>query len=331
MRSVSLFRFLLIISFAGLIVGSCDNELQPVSPDYKTIPVIYSVLELHRDTLSVRVTKTFTGQGSALDYARTGDSVYFPVARVWLEKWNGDLLAGKAELIKTNMNPRIPGVFNEDPNWNYILVRSPETEPLFKGSILNQEYHLSVEISGLPLVFAKTKAFPDAHLRSPRLSVKLNLFYDPLEFSWTTAAPYSELYFRLYYTDVYPDTSIRHCAFWREYHTLEPGTGGSDPVFGQDLMKRIAAHVKEDRLVTYRHITGFEAVIAGIQSDLFDYRLMSQVQSPDQVGFPITNIVNGIGLFTSQTVTAFELQIDQRSKDSIMMGQHTKKLNFRYY
>jgi hypothetical protein len=58
---------------------------------------------------------------------------------------------------------------------------------------------------------------------------------------------------------------------------------------------------------------------------------MLQVQPPDQIGFPVTNITNGIGLFTSQTITAFELQLDDKSKDSIMFGQHTKQFNFRFY
>ncbi|TSA35504.1 MAG: DUF4249 family protein [Porphyromonadaceae bacterium] len=330
MRLVSFSRTLFIIGFAGFIGFSCNNELDPQSPDYVTIPVVYSVLELHRDTLSVRVTKTFSGLGSALNYARIEDSVYFPVATVWLEKWNGDFLVSKAELIKTDLISRLPGTFLEKPNWNYILVRSPETEPLFTGSI-HQEYHLIVEIPGLPLIFAKTKAYPSAHLLSPRLSATINIFLNPLEFAWKTEASYSEMYFKLYYTDVYPDTTIARSISWREYHSLEPGKGGTESIFGQDIMKRIVGQVRQDRSVSYRPVNGFQVVIVGIPADLYEYRLMNQVQPPDQIGFPVTNIINGIGLFTSQTINSFDLELDPRSKDSIMIGQYTKHLNFRFY
>jgi hypothetical protein len=83
--------------------------------------------------------------------------------------------------------------------------------------------------------------------------------------------------------------------------------------------------------VKYRPITAIKAVVVGIPADLYDYRLMNSVQPPDQVGYPITNITNGIGLFTSQTLTEFELDPDLRSRDSIVQGTHTKHLKFRFY
>jgi len=323
---------LLAFGLAGLILISCDNELDIQLPGSRNVPVVYSVLELHRDTLCVRVTKTFTAPGSALDYTGIADSLYYPSPRVWLEKWNGNFRVNKAELTKTDQISRLPGLFVERPNWNFILVRSPETETIFTGSVLNQEYHLTVEIPGLPLIFAKTMAYAVAHLTAPRTSGSmLNLFYDPIEFTWKTDAPYSELYFRLYYSDVYQDTAISRCASWRDFHTMKPDDVNLDPVFGQDLMKRIAGQVKNDPRVMYRPITAFQVVLVGIPADLFDYRLMSQTQPPDQAGYPITNIVNGIGLFTSQTIKAFDLNPDPKSRDSIMNGQFTRHLNFTYY
>jgi hypothetical protein len=331
MRPVLFLRTLIILLLAGYISVSCENELDPQSPGYRTLPVVYGVLNLQRDTLGIRVTKTFSAPGSALDFAQIADSVYFPDVRVWLEKWNGDFRVNRAELTKTGVYSRLPGIFPENPNWNYILVRSPETETIFTGSVKDQEYHLTVEIPGLPLIFAKTSAYPGARLTMPRLSGTINLFLNPLEFSWKTDAPYSELYFRLNFTEVYRDSAVTRSAGWREYHTIAPGDPNSDQVFGQDIMKRIAGQIKPDNRVLYRHITSFQAVVAGIPSDLFDYRLMSQVQPSDQAGFIITNIINGIGLFTSQTISTFDLDPDPKSRDSIMFGQFTKALNLRYY
>lgn len=331
MRSVHIIRAFTICCFSGFAIYSCDNEIYPQSPDLLTIPVIHSILELHHDTLCVRVTKTFMGTASAFRSAQVTDSIYFPSARVWLEKWNGNFRVNKAELTKIDLNSRLPGIFPERSNWNYILVRSPETETIFTGSFANQEYHLTIEIPGLPLVLARTMAYPPAHLLGPRLYGMINLFSDPLGFAWTTDAPYTELYFRLFYTDVYADTAIPRILNWREYHNNKPANGGFEPVFGQDFMKRIAGQVKPDRFVDYRHITGLQAVVVGIPADLHDYRLMTQVQPADQVGFPVTNIINGIGLFTSQTITAFDLTPDSGSKDSIMNGMYTRHLNFKYY
>jgi hypothetical protein len=225
----------------------------------------------------------------------------------------------------------VPGVFTQNPNWNYILVRSPETETLFSGTVQNQEYHLTVEIPGTPIVFAKTMAFPSARLLLPRISATINIFLNPLEFSWKTYAPYCEMYFKLYYTDVYPDTTIARCISWRDYHSVQPGISGSNLVYGQDVMKRIGNLVKRDPLVNYRPVTGFRVFIVGIPADLYEYRLMSQIQPSDQIGFPVTNIVNGIGLFTSQTISDFDLELDPRGKDSIMNSQYTRHLNFRFY
>jgi hypothetical protein len=331
MRPALFFRTLLILFLAGYSTVSCDNEFDTQSPDYKSIPVVYGILELHRDTLCVRVTKTFAGSGSAYTSARIEDSVYFPAARVWLEKWNGDFRVNKAELTRTNLNSRVSGIFSERPNWNYILLRSPETETIFTGSVQNQEYHLSIEIPGLPLIFAKTTAYPSARLNLPRLSGTVNLFLNPLEFSLKTEAPYSELYFQLFYSDVYADTTIARCATWREYHKTKPTDPSSDFVYGNDLMKRIAGQISPDRKVSYRRVSRLEAVVVGIPADLYDYRLMVQVQPPDQGGFAITNIVNGTGLFTSQTINSYVLDPDPRTRDSIMNSQYTKHLNLKYY
>ena len=331
MRLVSYIWILLCIVVVGLAGFSCSNDLEIQLPGNKNIPVVYSVLELQRDTLCVRVTKTFNGTGSALAYAAIGDSLYFPSTRVWLEKWNGDFRVNRAELTKIDINSRLPGLFSEKPNWNFILVRSPESETIFTGTVDNQEYHLSVEIPGKPLIFAKTKAFPASRLTLPRLSATQNLYLDPLEFSWISDAPYTELYFRFYYTDIYEDNMIDRCITWREFHTSKPTDPFQDFIYGADFMKRIAGLIKADRLVLYRHVTGLQAVVVGIPADLFDYRLMIQVQPPDQAGYTLTNIFNGIGLFTSQTINAFDLDPDLKSKDSIMSGQFTKHLNFRYY
>ncbi|MFH0761600.1 MAG: hypothetical protein V2A67_08875 [Bacteroidota bacterium] len=315
----------------GLVFSSCNNELDPLSPDFQTYPVVYSVLEVNRDTLAVRVTHSFRGRGSALDYARIEDSIYYPDARVWLEKWNGDLRVAKAELVKTRLSPKIPGIFVEDPNWQFIVIRTPDTETLFSGTLSNLEYHLSVEIPGIPLICASTKAYPQAQLQSPRLSFTSNLFQDPLQFEWSNPAPYSELYFRMYYSDVYQDTSISRTLSWREYHSAVQENRAIESVFGQDMMKRIAGQVKNDPLVRYRHVTGFQVVIVGIPEDLYDYRQMIAIAPSDQIGFPVTNMINAIGLFTSQTLVAFDLPIDARSRDSIMNGKYTKHLKFRYY
>lgn len=331
MRLLRYIRIFLMIGLAGLSTLSCDNELIVQLPGTESLPVVYSVLELHRDTLCVRVTKTFSVESSALDYTTVEDSLYYPEARVWLEKWNGNLRVNKAELTRINSAPRENGIFTKSPNWNYILVRSTETETIFTGTVATQEYHLTVEIPGKPLIFAKTMAYSSARLTAPRLTATQNLFLNPLEFAWKSDAPYTELYFKLLYTDVFADTSMERVAIWREYHTARPNDPYQDFIFGQDIMKRIAGNIKADARVDYRHITGFQAVVVGIPTDLFDYRLMAQAQPPDQAGYIITNIVNGLGMFTSQTLNTFDLNPDPKSRDSIMSGQYTKHLNFKWY
>lgn len=321
-------KAILVVVILGPVGWSCNNDLVVQSSDNKELPVISGVLELQRDTQYIRITRSFTGFASGLTSAKMEDSVYFPEARIWLEKWNGDQIVSKAELVKAKVKPRSSGIFLSTPNWYYILVRSPENEPLFTGT---QSYHLTAEIPGLPLVYAQTAAYPHALLHKPKLTFKLNLFMDPLDFEWSTRAPYEEFYFRLLYTDVYQDTAIAHKTDWREYHSTKNTRNGSVSVFGQDLMKRIAVNIRNNPAVIYRYVTHLQIVVVGISGELYDYREMSQTLPTDQIGYPVTNIVNGIGLFCSQTETTFDLEIDQRSKDSIMNGQYTRHLNLRFY
>ena len=331
MGLVRFFRKSVLIAMTGLALGACNNDLELLSPDYQVYPLVYSMLELHRDTFFVRVTRTFVGEGSAYEYARIEDSLYFPEARVWLEKWNGDMRVARAELVKTNLRPRIPGIFLESPNWQYIVVRSPQTEILFTGSQGDQEYHLAVEIPGRPLIYASTMAYTQADLIEPRRPLKINLYQNPIQFTWKNPAPYSEMYFRILYHDVYQDTAIARSLNWREYHSVVQEEGATESVFGQDVMKRIAGSIPNDPRVIYRPITAFQVVLVGIPAALHDYRMMAEVAPTDQIGFPVTNVVNGLGLFTSQTQAFFELDLDLKSKDSIMNGQYTKHLKLKLY
>ena len=66
-------KFLLLITTAVLVFGSCSTEFSP-NDEWKETMVVYGMLDQDCDTTWIRVQKCFLGEGNAYEYAHIMDS-----------------------------------------------------------------------------------------------------------------------------------------------------------------------------------------------------------------------------------------------------------------
>ncbi len=72
-------KIVYILSILSILVfASCDAEFDP-NDDWQENMMIYCLLDQDDDITYVRVEKCFLGNGNAYDFAKTKDSVYYPV------------------------------------------------------------------------------------------------------------------------------------------------------------------------------------------------------------------------------------------------------------
>ena len=65
---------LVLLTGIAFLMTACENEVELNAP-YKELGVIYGLINAEDDTLSVRIQKTFLGEGNANDMAQITDSV----------------------------------------------------------------------------------------------------------------------------------------------------------------------------------------------------------------------------------------------------------------
>jgi hypothetical protein len=315
---------------AGL--ASCTNDLVVIAP-YRDIPVVYCVLNPNDSVHYLRLEKSFIGEANAFDMAQETDSIYYPGATVFLERWAGNEMKERVEFERAPLAPRDPGIFTENPNY---LYRS--AAPVKASS----EYRLNISIPSTGAqVTAGTYTISGFKVIRPE-AYKKNLpfsSYDNyLSVEWLSA-PYTRIYnlvIRFHYLEVKLADTVNLTADWQIGHFVsESGVGGE--VMDADILQRnfykwLGNKLKEPPATIHRladkKAIDFIFTVGG--EELYTYMEIYKEDIGILKEKPVfTNIVNGIGIFSSrlqQTVGGKSLS--DHSIDSLAYGIYTKKLRF---
>jgi hypothetical protein len=103
-------NYLLIIGFTWIFI-SCETDFE-TNAEWKDITVVYGLLDQRDSVQFLKINKAFLGEGDALMFAKENDSINYPFPlRVWLEEWdeNGDKVQTIEFDTATTYKP-------EDPN-----------------------------------------------------------------------------------------------------------------------------------------------------------------------------------------------------------------------
>ncbi|OFY50520.1 MAG: hypothetical protein A2X22_01965 [Bacteroidetes bacterium GWF2_49_14] len=328
MNKVQMMCMLGLIAFAS----SCSTDFDPLASG-PAVPVVYSVINYPDTVRWVRVSRSFQLRGSAYGEPVSGDSLEFKDIRVSLEKWHGDYLIARSEMLPEE-RLRDSGYFPAGPNPFFQLRYSTKTLDFFSG---NSEdlIKLIIERPGQPIVYSQIHPVTIPEISTPRHEgEKVELFnlIEPFFLSWTSMEYYQEMYLEFHYADHYADRSIDRIALWKEYHSIPP----PDPekpltkVFltGVHFMQRVASNIRLDTAVTHRTFKKIVMRLYLTDENIYTYNIINQVIQEDQAGAGNTNIVNGCGLFGATSRAERWFILAYRSMDSLANGQYTKHLNF---
>lgn len=320
----------LLLLFSAVI--SCSNELDPILTGPAT-PVVYALLDAEDSLARVKLSKTFTLINGFETDLVPADSLRFPEARVWLERWNGDYLYLRAELERED-SPREPGLFPSAPNPVYNLALTEESLRIFEPPhhLDIDRIKLIVEIPGFPLIYSQVKPLPAPVFKSPREGIKLGMFGDDgISPKWTSSPNvyYTEGYIGIEYTDHYDETDSLRFVRWREYHADATMQNPSPFIVqGTDFLKRMAFYVGNDPQVRYRTFDKVWIYIHCSDENFFEFRNRSGISPIDQTGLPFSNLVNAIGLFSATATGKRFFYPDYYSLSQICNSEYTKHLRF---
>ena len=105
-----------VISFYSFLILliSCSTDFELNAP-YKTIPIVYGLLDQSQDTQFVKINRSFLGYGNNVNYAAINDCTEFNNVIAVLEEYNefGSMIDQDTlrELMVGNLDQ---GIFYED-------------------------------------------------------------------------------------------------------------------------------------------------------------------------------------------------------------------------
>jgi hypothetical protein len=338
-------KYFCLIIFILILTTSCESGFNPNLTTAPT-PLVYGIISPQDSLYSIRLTKTFIGEGNALDYAKIPDSIYYKGAKVFLETRDlSGITVERVELQERTIEDRLSGIFATTPNLVFQTDASkihlrPE---YFTTSGRSYDLNLFIEaiIPGYQdTVRSVTRLRSVPRLTEPRSTImKVYLYNDyPFKMEWmdTNEENYFQILIRMHYTDILYDDKREMIAEWvltgiDANETSFPG--GTRKVYTyyflpENFYSKIRSVIKADPEVEARVCNKIDFAILSSNREMEYYRNVYEI-SDDYHGAGYTNIENGYGLFTTYSSTGiYGMTLGERELDSLAHGKYTKGLKF---
>jgi hypothetical protein len=320
-----------IVSFIILTIlfTFCNNELD-VFDDWKDNTIVYGLLNASDSQQVIRVSKSFLGEGNAYNMAQIHDSIYYnkPIT-VKIEEWLNGNLVKTISLHKDSSIARDSGVFEYQKNYYFVT-----------NEVLNADaqYKLNIQIDG-KTVSSETKMINSFSLIN--VPAAISFTSTSLKFSIKTPANARLIQpnLRFFYYEITATDTTKH------FFDIKLPIYTTNTIDGNEIISieypsikffdAVKNHVKENSQVIKRVPAqgSIQIITYAGSNDLYAYMQVSAPSTGLSMDKPsYTNIVNGLGLFTSRyTKREIPKSLAQRTIDSLAMGIYTKHLKFSNY
>jgi hypothetical protein len=324
------YLFLLLLFIAALY--SCNKDLN-VNADWKDVTVVYCLLDQTDDTTFLKITKAFLGEGDAMMFSKIPDSSNYPdKLEVRLDEYDDTTFQKSYPCDTITIHNKEKG----DSVFYY-----PDQLMYFTAAQLNQNYTYKLFIRNKntgKVITAQTKLVHDFEIKKPQ-SIASFPPGQMFEVNWTPAQKGKryQLLIRFFYTEstvAHPVVTTMKSLDWLVFNDVkaidDETTYPFDLYFpGDAFYSVVGANIDTNSLVTRQaHHCYFIFSVAA--SELNTYMEVTEPSlSLVQEKPPYTNIVNGIGLFSSRFIKwSDSLDISSLTKAELKVNVHTSDLGF---
>lgn len=329
---------LLALALLLPLLPSCKKELN-VNADWKDITVVYGLLNQNDTAHYLRITKAFLGPGNALDFAKIPDSSYYHDSlAVRMEEWNGSTLLKTFLFRDTLLTDKEAGdsVFYFPEQIVYKTKGTLNVDNIYRIFIVNT--NTGKEIT------AETELVHPFTIERPLPPPAKATFQagKTTQTIWYTAqnGRRYQLLIRFHYIEYQiADTSQKEDKYvdWLIFsniksQNLDGGVKMEYPVSGDAFFIVLGGNIPVNPNVT-RAARDAEYIFTVAADDLNTYMEVTEPSnSLIQERPPFTNIVNGIGLFSSRYNNRVDnsrvLQISDMTKAELKTNPNTMNLGF---
>lgn len=311
---------LLIVS----IISSCKTDFELNAP-YKTIPVVYGLLDQSLDTQFIKINKSFLGNSNNANFASINDCTQFESLIAVIEEYNQNNSLIKTDTLKEMMVGNLdPGIFYEESQKIYYL----ETPSGYLND--NYTYKLNVTVPDKNLNFsAETKLVSSSRFTFPQifqftftrnglvivqdLDLASSEEYETPKIEWSTAVNGKryELVIRFHFVEYTSniDSTVKFIDWNLGAQTSEDTEGGdvmfkiaNGKSFFEIINSRLSNYEAENQVLKRSFGNEcIEIIVTAGNEDLNTYMQVNEPVTSVVTERPIfTNVENGIGLFASK-------------------------------
>ena len=329
-------RLSLILSCLVVLLASCSNEVN-INDDYQEQAVMYALLNPEDSIQTVRVQKSFLGEGNVNDMGEVSDSIYFSdeIVVTIQEIQNGNPV-GDAMVLVAETLTKDEGDF---ATANHVVYRTENQDGILDSE---KQYRVKMRntVTGYE-AYGDTYLVGDYNLLAPNTPVINFNATSKMALEWEHAdhTGVYQVVLRFHYEE---DGELMYLDM--PFNQRDVGVDYNNPgVFEQFERGRFWTYLQnniEPSLTKKRIAIGIEILVyaGGTDYTLFtDLNASSGTLVEERPEF--TNVVNGTGLVSSRSVTTSEVMFilnnDQdyynlapSSLDTLVCGYRTKDLHF---
>lgn len=324
----------ILIAVAGLF-HSCSTDFD-INADWQDIAVVYSILNQNDTTNYVKLNRVFLGEADAYVMAQEADSIFYDTAIVFIEPLSegenlynqqGDLI--RYPLYETYDIEKDSGIFSNE--YNRLYATDEFLDPRY-------DYQLAIEIPGRKEISAVTSLIKGLTVTKPTTNpnnrVSFANIYDYMNYSVEIqTSDEGELYgltVRFHWQENTPDGVEIKSLDWvqptkkKQYDVL------SWDLSGESFYAFLNNNIEEGDPTTTRVCLGLDFIFVVAGEELASY---VEVNGPSngiiQEKPAFTNIVNGIGVFSSRFNKTIPMkQLSTLSLDQLACSDYTRHLRF---
>ena len=329
--------FLLTISIV-IILFSCTTEFD-VNDEWSDNTVIYALLNINDSPNYVKINKAFLGEADALEMATVSDSFNYKNLNVYMEEWKDGNYQKTIPLQKTNEIQKEPGLFAIDNNILYKVNENLSENTLYKLVIKNLEN--GNEVTAETEMVGNFKVEAPLYIISGQ-TVDLDFYGNsPVAANWRSAynGRIYYIFIHFYYTEILFEDTTYHSIIYPLNPTIsdEISIDGWSPdaqrltkeIDADEFYKFIASAIEPKENVRRKfNYMDFKFVVGS--DDFYTYLQVNEPSTSIVQERPTySNILNGIGLFTSRyTKMVYNKKMSGNSLDSLSFGRYSKLLRF---
>ena len=325
-------RFMPLFFLLLPVIYSCNKKLD-VNADWKDITVVYGLLDQTQDTTFIKITKAFLGPGDALRFAKIPDSSNYPVGslEVRLDEYQGTgfIQSYRCEtIIRHSLNSGIT-IFDTNKLLYFTTVN------------LKQDYTYKLYIKNKRTgkeITSQTDLVHDFSINKPTGNAITFQTDQSFNVKWEHPANGKryQLVVRFFYSEdskANPNHPKMHSVDWFLFNNIyaidATNPQSFDLWFSCDAFyKFVGASIDTSSLVT-REAHHCLFIITAAAPDLTTFIEVSEPSlSLVQEKPPYTNIVNGIGIFSSRITASDSIGISKPTKKELYTNSQTQNRGF---